>query len=319
MTPNVLLAAKLMAQGLLLAGLDGKLALAAPFRVAVGVVFLGAAALLFNRGPRAAAAVLGAAALGAAALGPGNSGLLFAGAFFVLVAVGGEGGAGRRLQRFTALAHLAAAIVLWSQPGAWPEWAPPLLAVTGAALLFGALRPAGVWSGVLVHVAALWVGAPDALWYVLPASYLVFAPWPEERMAVLYDGDCGFCETTRRWFERFDLDGVYRWQPFQSGAGERWGIPVGALERAAHVVADGRIHAGFRAFRAVTLFNPLTYFLLALLLALSGAFAPGARAWVATLAAALYFPLFRPVGEAVYQLIARNRHRLPGEKSCNVA
>jgi predicted DCC family thiol-disulfide oxidoreductase YuxK len=156
-------------------------------------------------------------------------------------------------------------------------------------------------------------------YYAMLASYLVFAPWPKEKLTVLYDGDCGFCETTRRFFERLDFDRIYDWQPFQGGAGDRWGIAREALEKAAHVVANGKVYGGVRAFHAITLYNPLTYFILAVLMTLPGDGPSTFRNILAGLAIALYFPLFWPAGEVVYQLIARNRHRLPGEKTCKVA
>ena len=316
LAPNVLLAAKLIALCLLVTDHQAEIAAGPSLSFILKGVFFGAAvALLFNRSVRWTAAMLGASLLGCVIVSRAFDGYatLYCGLFLVTAGSGSL----RLLRGLTALAHLGAAAAFSTE--AYGASVSPILVAVGVLLLVRRARPLAIWLGLLSLTAALWVGAPAMLSYALLASYLVFAPWPKEKLTVLYDGDCGFCETTRRFFERIDFDGIYDWQPFQNGAGERWGIPTAALERAAHVVVDGKIYAGFRAFHAITLYNPLTYFVLALLLLASGAVSPVAQAAIAAAAIALYFPLFWPIGEAVYQLIARNRHRLPGEKTCKIA
>jgi len=321
LAPHVLLAAKLIAIALLASGFGAGSSIGPPWGVALqGVVVGGSAALLLNRSVRSTAMLVGLALLATAWLSPaGAYPAAFGGAFLVFVAFQPTTSEPRVLQGFVATAHLVLAAVAWREAGAWPDWTPIPLAALGVMLAAPPVRRIALWLAIFFHFVALWLGFSPTLSYVLLGSYLVFAPWPKEQLTVLYDGDCGFCETTRRFFERIDFDHTYDWHPFQDGAGKKWKIPTPALERAAHVVVDGRIYGGFRAFQAITLYNPLTYFVLAALLLAAHAFLPVAQPVIAALAIAIYLPLFRPAGEAVYQLIARNRHRLPGEKTCRVA
>jgi predicted DCC family thiol-disulfide oxidoreductase YuxK len=329
-----------------------------PFEVVTKGVFFGAAlALLFNRNVRTSALLLGGVIILCVVASKayyGNN-KLFCGVFLLLAGLQKPGQEPWLLRWQVALVYLGAALNKWLDPD-WQtgqffeHWGrvrleqpffiwlsdalPPLAAgkifcwtalatetALGVGFLFRRAWPFAIWLGILFHTGAMWFTGSvfTMFYYAMLASYLVFAPWPKERLLVLYDGDCGFCETTRRFFERLDFDRIYDWQPFQGGAGDRWGIARTALENAAHVVASGKIYAGVRAFHAITLFNPLMYFILAVLLTLPGDGPSIFRHVLAGLVIALYFPLFWPVGEAAYQLVARNRHRLPGEKTCKVA
>lgn len=311
--PNVLLAAKLIVISLLatnpyrLATADG------PLDIVIESAFLGvSAALLFNWSVRLASILAGGAAI--AVLGEAG---FVGGSLLLLAGLVGRPDRLWLLRTPAALLHVVLAFAFWREASAW-NWPSLAASSIGLGLLIPMLRPLAIWAGLLASAGSLWI-APEMVSYSLVAAYLVFAPWPTEKLTVLYDGDCGFCETTRRFFERLDFDRMYDWHPFQDGTGDKWAIPTPDLERAAHVVVDGRIYAGFRAFQAITLYNPLTYFILAALLLSARAVLPAAQPVIAALVIALYFPLFRPLGEAVYQLIARNRHRLPGEKTCKVA
>jgi hypothetical protein len=77
-----------------------------------------------------------------------------------------------------------------------------------------------------------------------------------------------------------------------------------------------RIEAGYAAFRKMLLYNPLTYFFLYGLL--TERQFPGFhyRKWLAMALVLLFSPLMNPVGEAVYDWIAKNRHRIPGGRFC---
>ena len=66
---------------------------------------------------------------------------------------------------------------------------------------------------------------------VVLASYLIFARWPSTRAAVLYDGDCAFCERTKQFFERFDLEKQFEWIPFQSNRANSFGIDPDRLRQ----------------------------------------------------------------------------------------
>jgi len=155
--------------------------------------------------------------------------------------------------------------------------------------------------------------------YVAPAAYFAFARWPRTRTEVIYDGDCGICAKTRRWFEALDFESAFRWTTFQSGTGDRFGISRDALAKRLHIVVDGRqIAEGFQAFKQMLLYNPVTYFLmLGILLSLHWG-----PAWARSLAIAgmiaFFFPAFDRVGQAAYDLVARNRSRIGSDPTCAV-
>jgi predicted DCC family thiol-disulfide oxidoreductase YuxK len=76
-----------------------------------------------------------------------------------------------------------------------------------------------------------------------------------------------------------------------------------------HLVADDRVWTGFAAFRAMVLLNPVAYSV-ALVVLLAAAHA-GLSNWLLATLLVLFAPLLTPVGEAVYDWVARNRHRIP--------
>ena len=142
---------------------------------------------------------------------------------------------------------------------------------------------------------------------------------PKTTTEVIYDGDCGICAKTRRWFEALDFEGAFRWTTFQSGTGDRFGISRDALAKRLHIVVDGeRVAEGFQAFKLMLLYNPVTYFvMLGILLSLHWG-----PAWARSLAIAgmiaFFFPAFDRVGQAAYDLVARNRSRIGSEPTCAV-
>ena len=156
--------------------------------------------------------------------------------------------------------------------------------------------------------------------YATCASFLAVAPWPRRPVEVFYDGDCGFCEITRRWMERADPYQTYSWEKLQTDrAQQQYGIANAALLERLHVVIDGQeIRSGFAAFKRMLLANPATYFMMLAAVLLSGYVSPAFRSVVIAAFVAFFFPLFSPVGEALYDWVARNRHLMPGEKSCGV-
>jgi predicted DCC family thiol-disulfide oxidoreductase YuxK len=172
------------------------------------------------------------------------------------------------------------------------------------------LIPLAIWISVLFHASLLlFTGSTFTMFfYAMQSAMLVFAFWPRTA-TVIYDGDCSICEKTRRFMERFDLEGMFAWRASQSGIGERHGISRENLQRRIFLVAEDRIYSGFRAFQMMFLWNPLTYFALAILLAAPPADWANYRRILVLLILAFFFPLFRPAGEAVYNWIARNRYR----------
>jgi predicted DCC family thiol-disulfide oxidoreductase YuxK len=143
---------------------------------------------------------------------------------------------------------------------------------------------------------------------------------------MLYDGSCGFCNTTRRFFERLDFDHLITWIPSQRvhPAALPAGVTESALVERAYLVTDRRrVYGGFAAFKRLLAYLPTTYFFMCTIL-LSVSLIAGKLAHeellslVAMLLLLLASPLFTPLGNAGYALIARHRHRLSGT-SCEVS
>ena len=204
-------------------------------------------------------------------------------------------------------------------PAQLADWAIAAVCFALAAgFLIRRFYPLAIWAAIMVHcVWWLTAGPAGAISYAVPASCLVFAAWPREPLVVIYDGDCGFCNKTREWISKVDFDRLYQWRPFQSGAGANYGISEKALEEKVHVVAAERTYTGFRAFRAMVLFNPASWLAAAVLLASVGVGAPATRDGVFAALVLLFSPLFYLIGEAAYGWVARNRHRFPPRR-CKV-
>ena len=110
------------------------------------------------------------------------------------------------------------------------------------------------------------------------------------RIAVLYDGGCGFCTTTVSWLRRLDwrvrlcpIDIHAAWEQLEV----RYpGVRRDACLEAMHVVqADGRITAGFDGFRTLAWAVPL----------------------LAPIAPLLYVPGVPQLGRVVYRWVAAHR------------
>jgi predicted DCC family thiol-disulfide oxidoreductase YuxK len=121
---------------------------------------------------------------------------------------------------------------------------------------------------------------------------------------VIYDGDCGLCSAIRSGVEALDWLGTMRWVPLQSPEAAKFGIAREELERSIYVVSrGGEKWQGWRAVKRIVFRIPLTYVVIAALARRN----PWAAAGIATLLS----PIANPAGEAVYELVARNRHRFP--------
>jgi predicted DCC family thiol-disulfide oxidoreductase YuxK len=215
----------------------------------------------------------------------------------------------------------------------WLAWAPvmrlwetnlPLLLLVCISSLvlfvcmsFPSIRSNAIWLNVLLHAALiLWGGFfPPVFSLAMLAASLAFVPWPRE-MIVIYDGDCGICTASKRWWSKIDFDHAYAWFPNQSGIGSRWSIRLEALEQRAHFICDGQIEAGFRAVKRMFLYNPVTY--VAMLLAVAAP--PDGwllyRRIVVVLCLGFFGPPFERAWEALYLWIARNRYRLSSNGAC---
>ena len=203
-------------------------------------------------------------------------------------------------------------------------WFPPLLLskimcwatiCTELALMLGfSLRrfwePA-IWLGIIFHSSmTIFSGITFVLFlYVAPVAYLVFVQWPPAAITVIYDGDCGICIKTKRFFQKLDLENSFAWASFQSGIGDQFNIGMEALKKRLHLVVNNRSYQGFAAFKVMLLYNPLTYFVLLFALLTLHQGPSGARSLVLISMICFFFPLFDSFGQRVYDLVARNRNR----------
>jgi predicted DCC family thiol-disulfide oxidoreductase YuxK len=327
------------------------------FQTALQTVFVASAlALLFNRAPRVACLALGGSILLAVTASKAYYGnnktfcglmLLFAGLYepgrapwmhrAQLVVVYFGAGLNKLLDpdwrsglffEHWSSARLKQPVYLWASQALPPLVAGKIMSWTtiaaelglAAALPFRRLWPGAIWVSILFHSGLLlFTGTTFTMFfYGMQASMLAFVEWPRGPATVIYDGDCGFCNKSRRWMERIDFERLFEWRAFQSGIGARFGIGNEALARRLHLVVGGRVYQGFRAFQMMLLYNPVTYLVMTALIAAPRGEAPLYRRIVVTALLAFFFPLFRPVGEAVYDLVARNRHRLAENSACAV-
>jgi predicted DCC family thiol-disulfide oxidoreductase YuxK len=187
-----------------------------------------------------------------------------------------------------------------------------------AAFLVRNRFPLGILASLLFQSSLLLVSGTtfNMFFYATQAALLMFVDWPRSRWLVIYDGDCGFCNRSKEWIERVDLEGLLDWRPYQSGAGRAYGISdAGASERL-YLVAGSKIYSGFRAFRMMLLFNPVTYVAMAVLIAAPPGEAALYRRIVVTGLLLFFLPAFAPAWEWVYRVVARNRYRLSANSAC---
>lgn len=107
----------------------------------------------------------------------------------------------------------------------------------------------------------------------------------------IFDGDCGFCTRSVDWLRRHVRPRA-EVIPYQFADLARYGVTAEQADREAlWVAADGRVFGGVRAF--------------------AGLLATASPAWRLAGAVLDTRPV-RLVAGALYRLVARNRHRLPG-------
>ncbi len=115
---------------------------------------------------------------------------------------------------------------------------------------------------------------------------------PAPRRVLVFDGDCAFCSSIARWAARRlpEGAGTVPWQ-YVDDPGE-YGLSAEEIREAAYWIDEhGRAHPGHEA-AAETLRH------------IGGASRPVGRA--------LELPLIRDVAAVAYEVISRNRYRLPG-------
>jgi len=182
------------------------------------------------------------------------------------------------------------------------------------------LFPLGIWGNLVLHSSMLFfTGSTFTMFfYAMTASMLAFASWPARPMLVIFDGDCGFCALTKGWVERLDLEQMLEWRPYQSGVGLRYGITDTDANKRLYLVNGDRIYSGFSAFKMMVLCNPISYLLTYTVLAAPGSGDSRFRNIVVAVLLVLFSPLFQPVGDALYALVARNRRSLVANSNCSI-
>ena len=111
---------------------------------------------------------------------------------------------------------------------------------------------------------------------------------PDAGPVVVFDGDCGFCSTTARWLQRRTTTPIEPWQHLDLAA---LGLTEGDVRDSAWWVdGDLREHSSRAIGRA--------------LVSCGGVWA--------LLGRIVLLPGMTLVGDPVYRLVARYRHRLPG-------
>jgi hypothetical protein len=118
--------------------------------------------------------------------------------------------------------------------------------------------------------------------------------------------------------ERFDLEKMFRWKPYQSGAGRAYGISDADAGRRLYLVNADKIYFGFGAFKIMVLCNPISYLVTYAVLAAPGAGDSRFRNVVVAVLLVLFSPVFAPVGEAIYAVVARNRRFLSSNSHCRI-
>lgn len=121
---------------------------------------------------------------------------------------------------------------------------------------------------------------------------------------VLYDGYCTMCRACQRVVDRLDWLRIFIWIPFQRPEADRFGVPRSVLENTMCLARGSSRWFGFAAWKQILLRLPIVYVVIAGTALVSP--------WLLMLWAAFFVPFTEPIGERVYQWVARNRHRIPG-------
>lgn len=220
-------------------------------------------------------------------------------------------------------------LFLWLDPLLPPLLLGKILCWTTMVLEFGAAvmlfrkrwnRWGACFSIVLQAGILMFTGSTFTMFfYGMQSAMLVFLPWPQRPLTVIWDGDCGFCGFCKRWISRFDRDGVLAWWPFQSGKGREHGIrDEAAMERLQLVTASGSVLDGFHAVRRMMVYLPAVWMTLCVAIAAAPEPSPTWRRVVVGCALFFFSPLMNPIGVAVYDWVARNRYRIFPNSTCAV-
>jgi len=122
------------------------------------------------------------------------------------------------------------------------------------------LNGLAVFSNVLFQASlCLFTGTTFTLFfYSMTACSLALVKWPDGLAPVFYDPKRKLSHAVRRFFTSWDQDKTFQWTPLESPpAGRSW----------IFLFVGKTVYSGFRAVQMIFLLNPITYFLLAALIA----------------------------------------------------
>ncbi len=185
----------------------------------------------------------------------------------------------------------------------------------GAGFLIRRFSPLAIWGGILFHTALLLLTdrTYGMFYYTMLASFLAFAEWPESPVLVLYDGDCGFCKKTKNLFARFDIEKMFNWRSFQTA--ENLTASLKKRSNGNCTSSPGkRSTPDSGAFKMMLLYNPLTYFAFAIIAAAPQPEPFRYKNWLIVALIIFFSPLFTPLGEAAYTLVAKKPQSHSREK-----
>ena len=115
---------------------------------------------------------------------------------------------------------------------------------------------------------------------------------------VIFDGDCGFCQSTVNLIKKLDWLKSFEFTPFQNeGVLKKYNsVTKEMCEKEIYLVSEnGKYYGGYDAFKIMSVYLPLTFLI----------------SWF------FFLPGVVQIGRLVYKLIAKNRHKIKiGNKVC---
>ena len=119
-------------------------------------------------------------------------------------------------------------------------------------------------------------------------------------LIIIYDGDCGFCQTTVDLINKLDWLHSFKFVPYQKDDTlEKYNFLTAEMcEKQIYLVKpNGRYYGGYDAFKIMSLYLPLTFLI----------------SWF------FFLPGIVHLGRFIYKVIAANRHKIRlGNKMCKV-
>lgn len=131
--------------------------------------------------------------------------------------------------------------------------------------------------------------------YSMTAASLAFVTWPEAPIAVLYNPESNFARRAKAFLQPWDLDNRFQWTPSASG------LTI-------------QSYSGFRALRMLVLLNPVTYFVIAGLIAASDNFPGDAALFRRIVVAAALILLMPPLAWVLDKVSTTKASTEPGQQ-----